>query len=148
MSTALRLALILLLTGAAPAQAGSRLVELDLGPHRIAAEIADTPQKQARGLMHRRALPEHRGMLFVHGDDRMICMWMKHTPLPLSVAFIDAAGDILNIEDMQPNSTDLHCASSPARFALEMRLGWFRDHGVRSGDPVRGLERLERPQDD
>lgn len=142
MSMALRLALPLLLACAVQAHAAPRLLEMNIGRQRIAAEIADTPEKRAQGLMHRSAMPERRGMLFVHDDSRMICMWMKDTPIPLSVAFIDAEGRILNIEDMRPDTLDLHCASGPARYALEMRLGWFRDNGVTSGVKVSGLERL------
>ncbi len=144
MPPAIRSALFLLLAGmagAAHAQAPRALAELAIGAHRIEAEVAGTPAAHARGLMHRKTLPEHRGMVFVHGDSRTRCMWMKNTLIPLSVAFLDARGRILNIEDMQPGSQDLHCSAGPARFALEMNLGWFRKNGVKAGDTVAGLAR-------
>lgn len=62
--------------------------------------------------------------------------------LPLSVAFVDAQGKVINIEDMQPQSEDNHCAAAPARFALEMNLGWFRERGIKAGDVLRGFDRL------
>lgn len=130
------------LSVAAHAQAPAAPAELVIGTHRIAAEVADTPAARAKGLMHRKTLPEHGGMVFAHADSRTRCMWMKNTLIPLSVAFIDEHGRILNIEDMQPGSLDRHCSAGPARFALEMNLGWFRKNGVQAGDTVAGLARL------
>ncbi|MEO8719223.1 MAG: DUF192 domain-containing protein, partial [Burkholderiales bacterium] len=69
-------------------------------------------------------------------------MWMKNTLLPLSVAFIDERGAILNIEDMRPLTEESHCAARPARFALEMAQGWFAARGIRAGSRLRGLEQL------
>jgi hypothetical protein len=93
--------------------------------------------------MHRTALAPNGGMLFVFDDDAVHCMWMKNTPLPLSVAFIDAAGAIVNIADMQPHTEVSHCAARPARFALEMAQGWFAERGIRAGTRLRGLDKLE-----
>jgi len=73
-------------------------------------------------------------------------MWMKNTLLPLSVAFVDARGRVINIEDMQPHTTDNHCAAGPARFALEMNLGWFAERGIKAGDTLRGFDRLPAPR--
>ena len=67
---------------------------------------------------------------------------MKNTLLPLSVAFMDESGRILNVEDMQPQTEDSHCAARPARFALEMNLGWFREKGLSAGTKVGGIDRL------
>jgi uncharacterized membrane protein (UPF0127 family) len=69
-------------------------------------------------------------------------MWMKNTLIPLSVAFLDERGRILNIEDMQPNTRDYHCSKEAARFALEMNLGWFDMNNVKPGDSVRGVDSL------
>jgi hypothetical protein len=66
-------------------------------------------------------------------------MWMKNTLVPLSVAFIDEAGKIINIEDMQPQTQDAHCAKRPARYALEMNQGWFRQKNVKPGAKIDGL---------
>lgn len=116
--------------------------ELSVGMHRIEVEIAATPQSRQLGLMNRKAMPVQHGMVFVFTEEARHCMWMKNTLLPLSVAFLDARGRILNIEDMQPQTEDSHCAGGPARYALEMNLGWFRERGVRPGDSIRGVDRL------
>jgi len=67
------------------------------------------------------------------------CFWMKNTPLPLSIAFIDDNGAIVNIADMQPNTRDNHCPVAPIRYALEMQQGWFKDKGIQPGDTVQNL---------
>ena len=116
-------------------------VELGAGMHVIRAEVADNNSSRARGLMRRTALPPNGGMLFVFDEDAIHCMWMKNTLIPLSVAFIDARGAIINIADMQPHSEQSHCAARPARYALEMTRGWFAQRGIRAGAPLRELDR-------
>jgi uncharacterized membrane protein (UPF0127 family) len=81
-------------------------------------------------------------MLFDFESTGIHCMWMKNTLLPLSVAFIDEGGAIVNIADMQPLSEDSHCAARPARYALEMKQGWFAERGIRAGTRLRGLEKV------
>ena len=120
-------------------------VELGAGMHVIRAEVADNNSSRARGLMRRTALPPNGGMLFVFDEDAIHCMWMKNTLIPLSVAFIDARGAIINIADMQPHSEQSHCAARPARYALEMTQGWFAQRGIRAGAPLRGLDRPKAP---
>ncbi len=93
------------------------------------AEVADTPALQQRGLMFRQALEENHGMVFVFGKPERYCMWMKNTPLALSVAFIDLQGRIVNIEPMEPFTETSHCARRPVAYALEMEKGWFRKKG-------------------
>lgn len=132
----------LVLAGAALAQTAMPLAELGAGMYRIEAEVAHTDETRRIGLMNRAKMPPQRGMVFVFPERRAHCMWMKNTLLPLSVAFLDAQGRILNIEDMQPHTEDNHCAAAPARYALEMNLGWFRERGLKKGDPVRGIDRL------
>jgi uncharacterized membrane protein (UPF0127 family) len=73
-------------------------------------------------------------------------MWMKNTFIPLSVAFIDDKGVIINIEDMQPHTLDAHNAKQPVRFALEMNLGWFRKRGIAPGTKLEGLDRVPAPR--
>ena len=92
--------------------------------------------------MNRKSMASQHGMVFVFEQAATHCMWMKNTYLPLSVAFVDAQGRVINIEDMQPQSEDNHCAAAPARFALEMNLGWFRERGIKAGDVLRGFDRL------
>lgn len=142
MLTAFRLALFLLLASAANAQAGLPFAELDINAQRIKVEVARTPTARQTGLMHRRNLLARQGMLFVYPRSDTECMWMKSTLIPLSVAFIDAQGRIINIADMQPNTRDYHCSTSPAQYALEMNLGWFRKNDIKTGDKVRGLKHL------
>ena len=133
----------LLLAGApAFAQTALSLAELGAGMYRIEAEVAHTAQARQVGLMTRKSMAPQHGMVFVFEQDATHCMWMKNTFLPLSVAFVDAQGKVINIEDMQPQSEDNHCAAAPARFALEMNLGWFRERGIKAGDVLRGLDRL------
>lgn len=116
-------------------------VELSAGIHRINAEVAHTDAMRQQGLMHRRSMAAQDGMLFVFEQSQQICMWMKNTFLPLSVAFIDDKGTVLNIEDMAPQTENAHCAASPARFALEMNQGWFQKRAIRAGNKINGIER-------
>ena len=132
--------------GAGSVRAELPLAELGAGMYRIEAEVAHTAQTRQLGLMNRQAMPVHRGMVFVFPEAATHCMWMKNTLLPLSVAFVDAKGRVTNIEDMQPQTEDNHCAAAPARFALEMNLGWFRKRGITAGDSLRGFDRLPPPR--
>ncbi|HET6718693.1 MAG TPA: DUF192 domain-containing protein [Rhodocyclaceae bacterium] len=116
-------------------------IELSAGIHRIRAEVAHTDATRQQGLMHRRVMAPQDGMLFVFESSERFCMWMKNTYLPLSVAFIDESGTILNIEDMAPQTEDSHCAAKPARYALEMNLGWFVRRGLQAGGKISGIER-------
>lgn len=118
------------------------LTELTVGMYRIEAEVAATQDNRMHGLMQRKAMPQNRGMLFAFFEPQRHCMWMKNTLLPLSVAFMDEEGRILNIEDMQPQTEDNHCAARPARFALEMNLGWFKQKGIAVGTKIGGVARL------
>jgi uncharacterized protein len=136
--------IFLLLAGAAPAQQPPLpTVTLGAGMHLIHAEVADRDASRTYGLMQRTTLAPNGGMLFVFEERDLHCMWMKNTLLPLSVAFIDERGAILNIEDMQPLTEDSHCAARPARFALEMAQGWFAARGIRAGSRLRGLDQLK-----
>ena len=117
-------------------------VQLSAGMHLIRAEVADSMGTRMEGLMHRKSMPEGAGMVFVFDELAPHCMWMKNTLIPLSVAFIDQAGAIINIADMQPHSEQSHCAARPARYALEMNKGWFAQRGIKPGARLRGLEKL------
>ena len=112
---------------------------LNIGIHLIKAEVAVSDEQRAQGLMFRKKMASGEGMVFRFPETRHICMWMKNTLLPLSVAFIDEKGRIINIEDMQPQTLNAHCAKKPARYALEMNQGWFRQKNIRPGIQVAGL---------
>lgn len=134
-----------LAASAAWAQNAMPMMELNAGFHRIEAEVAATDQNRQVGLMNRKAMPPQHGMLFVFDHENTHCMWMRNTLLPLSVAFMDATGTIINIEDMQPQTEDNHCARRPARFALEMNLGWFAQRGIKAGMKLGGMDKAPRP---
>src|SRR3989442_15194579 len=89
----------------------------------------------------RKHLGPNEGMFFVFPQSEPHCMWMKNTLIPLSVAFIDEKGKIVSISDMQPQSETSHCATAPAKFALEMPAGWFAKKGIKSGTTIQGLEK-------
>ncbi|QRM18982.1 DUF192 domain-containing protein [Dechloromonas sp. TW-R-39-2] len=135
-----------LLSGAALAQSSMPVMELTTGFHRIEAEVAANDQNRQVGLMNRKSMPQQHGMLFVFAQNNTHCMWMRNTLLPLSVAFVDADGYIINIEDMQPQTEDNHCARKPARYALEMNLGWFAQRGIKPGSKLNGIDKAPRPQ--
>ncbi|MBN8440778.1 MAG: DUF192 domain-containing protein [Thauera sp.] len=135
-------AAVVAIVGAGRVQAELPLAELGVGMYRIEAEVAHTFQTRQIGLMNRRTMPLQRGMVFVFPEGATHCMWMKNTFLPLSVAFIDERGRVINVEDMQPQTEDNHCARAPARYALEMNIGWFRERGIKAGDTIRGIDRL------
>ena len=101
-------------------------VKLTAGIHLIQAEVAKETMTRAQGLMLRKSMPQGAGMLFLFDAPAAHCMWMKNTLIPLSVAFIDERGEIVNIADMQPLDETSHCASRPVRYALEMNQGWFK----------------------
>ena len=128
------------------AQAQMPRVELTTGFYRIDVEVAANNQNRMQGLMHRKNMPSNQGMLFVFPFADRHCMWMRNTLIPLSVAFLDDKGHILNIEDMQPKTENNHCAAAPASFALEMNLGWFSGKGIKPRQRIGGIEKTPQPQ--
>ena len=132
----MRAAALWLLCAAVPvamAASAADRVTIDANGHRILAEVADTPDARDRGLMFRTAMPADHGMLFVYPNDARHCMWMRNTYVPLSVAFLDEHGRVINTDEMVPRTDTSHCAAGPARFVLEMPAGWFLQHGVGGG---------------
>jgi uncharacterized protein len=137
----------LAVTAAAYAQqTGLPVVPLNVGIHVVQAELANTATTRATGLMFRKSLEANRGMLFVFEVVAPHCMWMRNTFVPLSVAFLDDEGKILNIADMTPHDETSHCASGSARYALEMNRGWFAGKGVKPGARLGGLEKAAGPR--
>ena len=135
------LATIAFVSLAAGARAELPEITLSVGGQKITAEVASTDAERSLGLMHRRMLPENRGMLFVFPEVAMHAMWMMNTYLPLTVAFLDANGVIINIADMQPHTRDTHSTLRPAKYALEMNQGWFKKRGIKPGAKLDGLDR-------
>ena len=118
---------------------GLPTMKLTVGATDITVEIAATEAHRQIGLMNRFSLPPDHGMLFVFEDVRPLSFWMRNTYVPLSIAFIDAQGRILNIEDMAPRDERSTWSKGPALYALEMRKGWFAQKGIGPGTVVRGL---------
>jgi len=106
------------------------------GEVEVRVEIADDLPEQTRGLMERTALAEDRGMLFVYSDEEVRSFWMKNTLIPLSIAYMDSEGRIVDIQDMKPLDDDPpnYVSAKPARYALEVNRGFFEEHGVEVGD--------------
>ncbi len=103
---------------------------------KMKVEIADDTPEQIRGLMYRTALAEDRGMLFVYPDEEQRSFWMKNTLIPLSIAFMDSEGRLVDIQDMKPLDDDPphYVSAEPAQYALEVNRGFFEEHGVEVGD--------------
>lgn len=108
-----------------------------IGEHTLALLVVTTPETRAQGLMFVRELPQDTGMLFVFPEDAQQSFWMRNTFIPLSVAFLDAEGRILNIADMQPlDDQTFHTSAGPARYALEVNQGWFAARQIEAGAAV------------
>ncbi len=119
-------------------QMNLRRTELTAGMYRIDTQLAITPEEREIGLMFRKEMPQHEGMLFVFERPGVQCFWMRNTILPLTAAFVDDDGTIVNLADMKPMTEDPHCSAKPVRFVLEMNLGWFNKKGIKAGSKLGG----------
>jgi uncharacterized protein len=126
----------------ASAQGGPQLnlqrVKLSAGMNVIDAQLALTPEQRQIGLMLRKEMPQHEGMLFIFEQPAQQCFWMKNTLLPLTAAFVADDGTIVNLADMKPQTTDSHCSAQPVRYVLEMNRGWFDKKGIKAGARLAG----------
>ena len=113
--------------------------------HPLKVELAVEEPQRLQGLMYRKSMAKEDGMLFIFDEPAYHAMWMKNTLIPLSVAFLDAQGTILNILDMEPQTLDSHAAAGPAIYAIETNKGWFEDRKIKAGDVVTGLPRIQAP---
>ena len=109
---------------------------IQAGMRRIDAQVAAQPRELAIGLMFRKSMPAHEGMIFVFPESSRQCFWMRNTLMPLSVAFLSEDGHIINVAEMQALSDTPHCSSKPAKYVLEMNKGWFKKAGLKAGDPL------------
>jgi uncharacterized protein len=124
---------------AAHAEATFGTASIKVAGHPLKVEIAADEAALQQGLMFRKKLGPEEGMLFLFGERAYHSMWMKNTLIPLSVAFLDADGNILNILDMEPQTLDTHTSAGPALYAIETNKGWFAAKKVKAGDKVTGL---------
>jgi uncharacterized protein len=124
-------------TGGETSEPGTVTIEASGGQEvEVQVEIADDAAEQQRGLMERTELGENSGMLFVYQEEQQLSFWMRNTLIPLSIAYIDADGQIVDIQDMQPLDETSHPSAEPAQYALEVNQGFFEEHGVQVGDTV------------
>ena len=114
------------------------VIGLTAGMHLIKAEIAQTPREHAIGLMFRTEMGTNDGMLFAFPQAGKQCFWMKNTLIPLAVAFVDDKGEIVNLDEMLPQTENPHCSTKPVRFVLEMNKNWFSKRGIKAGMKLGG----------
>ena len=126
----------------AAAQTGPQMqlprTKLTAGMHMLDVQLAQTPEQRQIGLMFRKDMPQHEGMLFVFEQPATQCFWMRNTLIPLTAAFVADDGTIVNLADMKPQSDDSHCSTKPVRFVLEMNVGWFAKRLIKVGYQLGG----------
>lgn len=115
----------------------NKLLPINVAGIELEIELAVTPEEHIWGLMYRDKLEDNGGMLFVFPKEEILSFWMKDTCIPLSIAFIKANGQIVQIELMKPYSLDAHVSREPVKYALEMKDGWFKIHNVKEGNAVK-----------
>lgn len=133
--------LLVLLTSTAFAQSPQTNLPrtvLSVGIHQIQVQVARSQEQHATGLMFRTEMPQQEGMLFEFSSPSQQCFWMKNTFIPLTAAFVSDDGTIVNLEDMQAQTTASHCSTKPVRFVLEVNQGWFAKRGLKAGAKLRG----------
>lgn len=112
-------------------------VEMMIGGTKVTLEVADDPDSRRQGLMFRDSLLPDQGMLFVFSYEAIYPFWMKNTRIPLSIAFINSAGEIVGISQMRPfDTTTMHMPFRPFQYAIEMEQGWFGAHSIQKGDTL------------
>jgi uncharacterized membrane protein (UPF0127 family) len=120
------------------------VIELTIKSSKLKAEVAADNNTRSVGLMNRFSLATDHGMIFVFAQSEPLAFWMRNTFVPLSIAYIDSKGVIVNIVDMKPQDESTHPSAGPAMFALEMKQGWFKERGIVAGDKVNGLDKAGR----
>jgi len=126
------------LVAAQQAQMNLPHTRLSAGMHLLDVQLAQTPQERQIGLMYRKEMPQHEGMLFVFEQPATQCFWMRNTLIPLTAAFVADDGTIVNLADMKPQTDDSHCSVKPVRFVLEMNQGWFAKRNIAAGYKLGG----------
>lgn len=111
---------------------------LTAGMYLLDVQLAQTPEERQIGLMYRKEMPQHEGMLFVFEQSAPQCFWMRNTLIPLTAAFIEDDGTIVNLADMKPLTENTHCSAKPVRYVLEMNQGWFARRNIQAGYKLGG----------
>jgi uncharacterized protein len=125
-------------------QTGLPRITLTVGKQSIQADVAATEETRQKGLMFRKHMGKNEGMLFVFTQPGYYAMWMRNTPINLSVAYLDASGKIVSIHEMEAFSEVPHQALGPVIYALEMNAKWFANNNVKVGDTIKGLEKAPK----
>ena len=112
-------------------------VTIEIGDRTLSVEVASTEAQRATGMMYRKKIGPDEGMLFAYPQERKLAYYMKNTYVPLSIAFLDSGGVIVNIATMEPLTTDTHWSRLASQYALEMPAGWFERNNVREGVRVK-----------
>jgi len=123
------------------------IASLRMGHHEVQVEIANRNSTRMSGLMFRKEMGKDNGMLFVFADSAPRAFWMKNTYIPLSIAFFDEKGKILNILEMPPQTEENFSSKGSARFALEMNSHWFEKNGIKVGDIIEDLLKAPKSED-
>ena len=126
----------------APVNAEMPIRQLGISGHTLRVEVAYTESTRSKGLMSRQSMDDNEGMLFIFPEAGRHSMWMMNTDIPLSVAFLDGKGVILNIEDMTPRTATAHGSAGAAKYAIETNLGWFSTRNIKAGERVMGLDKM------
>jgi hypothetical protein len=130
------LCLFCLPSGLVSQETAKSFLDLKIKGKKIKVEVVRTESEKARGLMFRQKLGKDEGMLFVYEKEDRLSFWMKNTPIPLSIAFLDKTGRIVDIQDLVPFSLQTRVSAFPAQYALEVNQGWFKANGISIGDTV------------
>ncbi len=150
-STLVGVILFLLIQPPCTAQSGPQptlpTTELRIGTKKITAEIADEHHERSAGLMFRKSLATDSGMLFVMDVSGPVGFWMKNTEVPLTIAYIDPAGVIKELHDLQPqNEKPVPSRFPNIAYALEMPQGWFSKNNIWPGERLDGLPKPAAPR--
>ncbi len=123
------------------------VIELTVDGHSLQTEVASTDEQKSIGLMHRKFMPINTGMLFVFKQPQAVSFWMRDTYIPLTIAFIDFNGRILEFRDMKPlDETPIDSKTDDVFYALEVNQGWFKQNGIKADDIIKGLDQAPNAQ--